>query len=257
VILQRYREALELFPLLEIGKRSSYATERLLSLRLAVGGRITGRDVLTLCGAKVTAFGREHLVEIAQYLDAQLDMAWRQEGINHLADWARDSPQYPYQVFNGTPYGYFMSKLVELKALGFSNNPRVARVVSALTREAENVVRQEMQIPRVGEGWVAETILYYAIKQALPQYDVLHHATPSWLGRQHLDIYIPELRVAIEYQGLQHDEPVEYFGGAEAFEQTKKRDAKKKRACTRNGIRLICVRPDYDLNALVAELREQ
>jgi hypothetical protein len=74
--------------------------------------------------------------------------------------------------------------------------------------------------------------LYYIVKNAFPDLQVIHHASPDWLGRQHLDIFIPAISLAIEYQGRQHDEPVAFFGGQEAYEQVKKHDARKKRLCS-------------------------
>lgn len=59
-----------------------------------------------------------------------------------------------------------------------------------IVREAENTLREEMGIPRVGEGWVNETELYYHIANAFKEERVVHHGRPAWLKRQHLDIYI-------------------------------------------------------------------
>lgn len=45
----------------------------------------------------------------------------------------------------------------------------------------------------------------------------------------------------IEYQGQQHYEPVEHFGGEEIFEVRKKNDNIKKEYCENNNITLICL----------------
>ena len=47
--------------------------------------------------------------------------------------------------------------------------------------------------------------------------EVFHHGNPKWLGLQHVDIWFPKYKIGIEYQGKQHDEPVEFFGGEESF----------------------------------------
>ena len=112
-----------------------------------------------------------------------------------------------------------------------------------------------MNIPRIGEGWISETELYYKLQRAFPDSDVLHHASPKWLGRQHLDIFIPAYSVGVEFQGTQHDEPVNYFGGQEAFNAIKRRDARKKRNCKKNGVHLIEVRSGYDFNELIHLIR--
>ena len=86
-------------------------------------------------------------------------------------------------------------------------------------KEAENEVRKEMGIPLIGEGWIAETEVFYMVKDILSEYEVIHHARPKWLEGQEFDIYIPELKLAIEYMGEQHYKPVDYFGGEEAFKK--------------------------------------
>ena len=54
-----------------------------------------------------------------------------------------------------------------------------------------------------------------------------------------LDMYIPSLRTAIEYQGVQHYVPVDFFGGQEALEQRQALDLQKRALCEQNGVRLI------------------
>jgi len=63
---------------------------------------------------------------------------------------------------------------------------------------------------------------------AFPTLSVVQHARPEWLSPQHLDVYLPEYGIGIEFQGTQHLAAVDYFGGEKAFEQQKKRDARKK-----------------------------
>lgn len=61
----------------------------------------------------------------------------------------------------------------------------------------------------------------------------------DWLCGKSLDIYIPSLKTAIEYQGRQHFMPVEKFGGEIEFEKTIKRDIEKYNQCKNNGVRLL------------------
>lgn len=53
------------------------------------------------------------------------------------------------------------------------------------------------------------------------------------------DFYLPLLNICIEYQGQQHYEPVEYYGGKKRFELQIKRDNIKKEYCKNNNIKLI------------------
>lgn len=109
--------------------------------------------------------------------------------------------------------------------------------IEEIFREAENILREHHGIPRIGEGWVSEMELFGLVKKFFP--DAKHHESPNWLKPQHLDIFIPSQNIAFEYQGKQHYEPVEYFGGEEAFLSTQERDLRKKKKCDQNGISLI------------------
>ena len=122
---------------------------------------------------------------------------------------------------------------------------------SELLREAENLYRSIIGAKKVGESWIGETELYYFIKTNFNNYQVLHHGSPEFLGRQHLDIWIPELKIGIEYQGAQHDKPVEFFGGQIAFEENLKRDERKRQLCKENGVKLIEVREGYSIDELI------
>ena len=67
----------------------------------------------------------------------------------------------------------------------------------------------------------------------------------DWLGRQSLDFYLPKYNVVIECQGIQHFEPLDYFGGKEEFEKRKMLDSTKSEKCMENGIEIIYY-ADYD-----------
>ena len=124
-----------------------------------------------------------------------------------------------------------------------------------LIRTTENEARAALQIPAIGEGWVSETLLYKQIQEEFSSHYVVQHGRPQWLGRQHLDIYFPNENIGIEYQGIQHDEPVEIFGGNEGLRKTQERDRVKEKLCEANGCRLIMVYPDYSLGAVYTEIR--
>lgn len=124
-----------------------------------------------------------------------------------------------------------------------------------LLRDCENTMRERLEVPRIGEGWVSETALYQALKEAFPNEEVVHHGRPAWLGRQHLDIYFPHLNVAVEYQGAQHERPVDFFGGEAAFEVQRARDRRKRELCQRHGCALLYAYENYDPEAIAAQVR--
>lgn len=59
------------------------------------------------------------------------------------------------------------------------------------------------------------------------------------IGRLRLDIFIPSINVAIEYQGLQHFKPISFYGGEIAFMKQKERDERKYNLCREKGIKLF------------------
>ena len=61
----------------------------------------------------------------------------------------------------------------------------------------------------------------------------------EWLGKQSLDFYLPELKLAIECQGNQHFIPVNKFGGFTQLLKQVELDKNKHILCESNGIDLI------------------
>ncbi|WP_180063564.1 hypothetical protein [Acinetobacter sp. YH16042] len=106
-------------------------------------------------------------------------------------------------------------------------------------RDAENHIRELKGVARIGERWVNETLLFNYINLLFPQYTVQREASPSWLNRQRFDVYIPELNLAIEYQGQQHYLAVNLFGGEEGLKRTKQRDKEKLQLSKANGVDII------------------
>ncbi|MBH0009570.1 hypothetical protein [Salinibacterium sp. SWN1162] len=126
----------------------------------------------------------------------------------------------------------------------------------SLYRDAENIARSNAGLPAVGEAWVSEVLLLRLVREAFPEYRVLHQGRPGWLGLQSLDIYLPDQNIGIEYQGVQHSSPVNRFGGQLAYERQLERDARKRALCQENGCQLVEVQPDYQLAEVIAEIQE-
>lgn len=53
------------------------------------------------------------------------------------------------------------------------------------------------------------------------------------------DFYLPDYNCCIEYDGIQHYEPIEYFGGENSFGYVQKHDKIKTEYCENNNIRLL------------------
>lgn len=94
--------------------------------------------------------------------------------------------------------------------------------------------------------WTSEELVYNIVKKLYKEYDVIYHHRPFFLkgpngGQMSYDIFITGLNIAIEYQGKQHFEPVEFFGGEEGFKKTVERDKLKKEISDNKGIKLVYI----------------
>nr|WP_321510156.1 hypothetical protein [uncultured Celeribacter sp.] len=143
----------------------------------------------------------------------------------------------------GVPVTSFR-KLPEEGISGLMARYHAYRTVSAIEhdwdwRAGDNALRARLGIPKIGAGWIGEAVLLSRVIALLPDEEVIHQGSPSWLGRQRFDIWIPRLNVAIEYNGEQHYAPVALFGGEAGFAATRARDEKKRQLCAENGVRLI------------------
>lgn len=70
------------------------------------------------------------------------------------------------------------------------------------------------------------------VEEIFPNFEIIVEKRFKWLGLMSVDIYIPKLKLAIEYDGEQHFKPVRFGGmpvklAVERFKEQKKRDKKK------------------------------
>ena len=61
------------------------------------------------------------------------------------------------------------------------------------------------------------------------------------------DFYLNNLNICIEFNGKQHYESIEYFGGINSLKSQIKRDVIKREYCENNNILLIIIRYDDDI----------
>jgi len=103
--------------------------------------------------------------------------------------------------------------------------------------------------------WKREDALFIIVQEIFKGVEVLREASPSWLGRQRLDIYIPTLSLAIEHQGIQHYKAMGHWGGEEALIKNQERDKIKRDLCKKNGVYLCEIR--YDQSVTESSIRHR
>jgi len=94
--------------------------------------------------------------------------------------------------------------------------------------------------------WVTEELVYKLCKKTFKENRVIYQHRPFFLrgetgGQMSYDIFITGLNIAVEYQGKQHFEPVEFFGGEMAYQKTLERDKLKKYLSEKHGIKLVYI----------------
>lgn len=92
-----------------------------------------------------------------------------------------------------------------------------------------------------GEGLISRLLDNYGIEY------IREYVFDDCIYIKHLrfDFYLPDFNICIEYNGRQHYEVVNAFGGVREFENVKKRDTIKKQYCYNKGLHLIVI-PYYE-----------
>lgn len=124
----------------------------------------------------------------------------------------------------------------------------------------ENKIRINLGQKIIGSFFNEDILFKMITKLFEKKYNVISQGSSEWLRPQKLDVYIPDLNLGIEYQGEQHFRPVDFGGkgkrvSKKQFEENKRRDLRKKELCVKNGLTLIELRYDEDMEGFVNDLK--
>ena len=112
-------------------------------------------------------------------------------------------------------------------------------------KEIEHNLLKQFRLPA---KWKSEQDLYRLISSIFD--DAIFQYNDSWIKPQSIDVYIPRLKCAFEYQGQQHYSSIEHFGGEESFKKRLLLDERKRKLCAENGVMLIEWRYDEPVTKL-------
>jgi hypothetical protein len=101
---------------------------------------------------------------------------------------------------------------------------------------------------------------FHAIKGVFPEMVIRENIRPDWLisrsgTKLEIDLYLEQINVAIEIQGIQHYEFTPRFHKTyQDFVSQKDRDEQKRNLCRGNNIRLVEIASNMDLSIFIKEL---
>ena len=102
---------------------------------------------------------------------------------------------------------------------------------------------------------------YRMLSSEFPEFILRENIKPVWLvdsnlSRLEIDIYIENIKTAVEIQGEQHYEFIPHFHKTyRDFEEQKRRDEEKRNLCFGNGVKLVEIACFMDLSAFIHELK--
>lgn len=239
-----------------------YSNER-SNILYYLGRPAQTKDVLALFGwkqaARLTKYARDNLELFTEFVDRLFTEEAQKKGpwLERILSAQRKPEAKKKQLFQSVPidsvpimdFGFYDFR----RGKGYST---YVNMIARRMRIAENQLREAQGLPSIGEGWLSETALYHSIRKAFPETQVIQHGAPGWLGRQHLDIYLPRWRIAVEYHGEQHFRPVEIFGGEEGFRNTRERDTRKGKLCASNNVKLLIATSNDSHEEIIARVRQ-
>ncbi len=238
------------------GQKAGLQSQTRLTLAMILGQPLNAADLLSVVDPMITALARKHGPELLRAMQITLDCerAAGRDLPNELLSLS-GLPWTGWLLLNGTMRsGYVDSVPMPM----FAYCPAAKTLLTPLHRQAENALREDLGFRNVGQSWVSETELFLLVRDAFAgQTPVEQHGKPDGFGRQHLDVWLPELKIGLEYQGAQHDRPIDFFGGQDAWRATIARDRRKRSKCRKLGVELIEIRPGYDPAAVLAALRSR
>lgn len=246
---------------LQPAKIMSMQAEKIISLKLQMNTPLTALEAISF-KKKVTKYGYKNIDKVVIYLDNILKHDYENHLItNEYFTKNENAIKCPIILFSGCVYGFDINHVYKKKnpekfTYSLTSLKKLIEYIDSICVQAENALREDNGIPRIGEGWISETELFYKIKEHYPQYKVLQHYHDTWLGNQHLDVYIKDINVGIEYQGAQHYKAIEIFGGEEGLINTQKRDKQKVAKCKKNNTKLVIVNEGYNFSDVIKEIEE-
>lgn len=135
-------------------------------------------------------------------------------------------------------FNFSKAAIKRIKDLGLYN---YSSTFNSLILQIRDEIKEECGIKTKNKNLINENLLYNNLKKILGNTQIYRNVRMLELRNLELDIYfeINKKKIGIEYQGQQHYQPVNFFGGKKSFIRTQKNDKIKSFLCKKNNILLI------------------
>jgi hypothetical protein len=165
------------------------------------------------------------------------------KGICHLC--TGEVPRFEYG--SSMYYSPFLQRYLPYHTLLWRKKGSTAGNGENDARQLENQLREQLGYPQVGEKWISETLLFKIVHTLFAGTKVVRHYGGAELNGLELDIWIPDIRLGIEYQGEQHYQVIEPWGAEPGLSKRIENDRRKRQLCKTVGYDLVEFRYEEDL----------
>lgn len=145
---------------------------------------------------------------------------------------------------------YIATSRAEYSYYNFVTDSILVRIQQSISKKKRNKLNslysQMIKEKRVFTKWSNEYKLFSLVNNLVD--DAIYQYRCVWLGTQSFDIFLPSYNIAIEYQGQQHYEAIELFGGEESLKSNQERDERKRNLAEANGVKIVEWRYDILVN---------
>jgi hypothetical protein len=204
-----------------------------------------------------------HSIIECHFLTSSIKLVGKQNIVSYFKNKFDNKTEFIDNLLSNFTPREFMIKEMNSLSRGnviFDYNWLFINELTKSIRIIENNCRIDLGQKIVG-SFYNEDLLFRAIKNSFEEkYKVISQGSPEWLGLQRFDIYFPELNIAIEYQGEQHQRPVDFGGkgkriAKQQFNENLKRDKLKKEKSDENNCELIYVLPNYNIKKVLKDIK--
>lgn len=158
------------------------------------------------------------------------------------------------KLVHGDKYDYSKAKYD-----GYNNNITIICKKHGEFRQTPHNHLGGRGCPRCQRSVLEEKTAEILDKKSIKYEDHINKKRFYWLKNQHLDFYLPDYNVAIECQGIQHFEPVDFAGNGEKWAKrklytTKALDKLKYKRCVDNLVNIEYINYNDDVENCIDEI---